>query len=324
MGAVKSFIYNKDILEEIDFAPEKKADEWDEKVTIWANVNLNGPKDEIEKVFKRIDSHPLVQKGILEKTKRPKFQDFEDAIVLQVNSINHYKGTLEFGSIRFILGEKFLVTFQENKEDPFDSVREKIRKKKGLIREKGPDFLMYHLLEAIIDDYIDLIDELEEKEFIPTKTLQDWNPNPESMTRLEKMNQKLYDIKASIRPLIESVEIIEKGLSNLIRDHNRKYFLDLKQQSQFLINSIESFEHRLESSINLFFTMQGHHMNQVMKTLTIVSSIFIPLTFIAGIYGMNFLNMPELNTKYGYFVILGVMLATVIGMMLFLRKRKWF
>ena len=113
-------------------------------------------------------------------------------------------------------------------------------------------------------------------------------------------------------------------MSGLRDKRSKKFFLDLVQQCQFLIDSIESFEHRLESSINLFFTMQGHHMNQVMKTLTVVSSIFIPLTFLAGIYGMNFQYMPELDDKYSYFIVLGIMGAIAFGMVLFLRMRNWF
>jgi len=325
MEAVSLFIYNREEYKELDYVPEGRINERKDNNTVWSNVNINGPKEEIEAIFKRINTHPLVIKGILDPTKRPKIQDLGDAVLLQVNSVNINTDDHQYlNLIKFILGKNFLVTFLETSDDPFDSVRDKIRNGKGIIREKGPDFLLYRLLEAIIDNYFDKLDELQSHKGLTNRVEKDWKPTPESMQKIEKMNQRLFDVKKSIRPLIESVTILERGLSDLIQDNNRKYFLDLQQQCQFFIDSLESYEHRLESSINLFFTMQGHHMNQVMKTLTVISSIFIPLTFLAGIYGMNFANMPELDMKYGYYLILSLMSATVIGMLIFLKRRKWF
>ncbi len=323
MSTFQVILYKEDYYEEITRMGESRIIEDHPDKVFWGNVNLHGDQEQLQKVFERIHAHPMVQRGILDKTKRPRIQDFEEAILLQVYSVNKDESG-EFELLKFILGPKFVISFQEKDGDPFDGVRKRLQDNKGIIRSKGADFLLFRLLEAIIEGYFDLVEDLQGLDFFSKSRLGDWNPDPASMKSMENLNQRLFEIKKSIRPLIETVAFLEKGLSGLIHKKNAKYYHDLRQQCQFLIDSIESFEHRLESSINLFFTMQGHRQNQVMKTLTVVSSIFIPLTFLAGIYGMNFEYMPELDDKYSYFIVLGIMFSIAVGMTIFLKMRKWF
>ncbi len=323
MEKLQIYLYDEDEIENIQTPTEGRLTDIFPEKRIWANVNLNAPNDFTEALFDRIKTHPLVKKGILDPTKRPRIQDFEEAIVFQINSYNKDE-TGDYELIKFVLGKNFLISFQEKEGDPFDGVRDKLWEKKGIIRDKGVDFLLFRLLESILEGYFDLMDEIQQNEIFPKGRHQDWTPDPEKMRQLEELNQFLFGIKKSIRPLLESVHFIQNGHSALIAKKNIKYFHDLKQQCQFLIDSIESFEHQLESSINMFFSMQGHRMNQVMKTLTVVSTIFIPLTFLAGIYGMNFEYMPELDNHYAYFVVWGIMGGIAIGMIWFLRMRKWF
>jgi len=220
----------------------------------------------------------------------------------------------------FIISSGFLWSIQEKEGDYFNWIRERIETNKGIVRRKKADYLLFLILESIVDNYEDTYENNAE---LSAKLLDTENvkPTPEFTSLVEKRKQELFNFKKatlSLRDTIVKLEKIE------IKDFNVKYFSELKEQTNNLVSNIDFELQELESKINMIFSIQGHRLNEVMKTLTILSVIFIPLTFLAGIYGMNFENIPELKYQYGYFVLLGVMVLVTLAAIWYFKKKKWF
>lgn len=290
----------------------------------WLNIHGIHDVELIKSICYKLGIHRLVVQDILDTNQRPKLQEFENYLFFSVKSILPTDDNeLKIEQISFVLGNNFVLSFQERPADFFEHIRQRIREYKGLARERSADFLLYLLLEAILDNYFTTLEDLEPKIY-EMITITDSDPDPKIMSEIENFKKLILQIKRSLNPLFEAISGIEKGISGKIQEQHLKYFNDLKDQCSQALENSEALIQRLESGTNLFFSVQGHRMNQVMKTLTIVTSIFIPLSFIAGVYGMNFSNMPELTWQYGYFVVLGIMVVLIIGMLAFFKKQKWY
>ncbi|QTD38881.1 magnesium and cobalt transport protein CorA [Polaribacter batillariae] len=220
----------------------------------------------------------------------------------------------------FIVSPDYLWSIQEKQGDYFNWIRERLEGNKGIVRKKKADYLLFLLLESIIDNYQDTYQENAE---LSSNELSSANikPTPEFTSLVEKRKQELFNFKKATISLKDTIVKLEKIE---IKGFNVKYFSELKEQTNNLISNIDFELQELESKINLIFSIQGHRLNEVMKTLTILSVIFIPLTFLAGIYGMNFEHIPELKFKYGYFILLGVMVLVTIVSVWYFKRKKWF
>lgn len=324
---IQSFFYTTTLLEENpdfqlkDFINFPKAQH-----TSWVNFHGVHEHEKILPLAKQLQLHHLSIQDIFDVKQRPKFQIFPDYILLNINSIFKEDDALELYSeqISFVLGKAWLASFQEKKNDHFTHLRERIRQDKGIVRERSADYLLYLLLEAILDEYSILIETL----FDEINKFQSYNINSslnhtvfQQIAILKKNNLVL---KKSIVPIMEFCEEIEFTTHISIEDSSIKYFKDLKDYCNHLIEDTEEIKSGLESNINLFFSAQNNQMNQIIKILTIVSTIFIPLTFIAGIYGMNFEFMPELAWPYSYLVIWIVFIGVFVGMLVYFKNKKWF
>ncbi|TXD47978.1 CorA family divalent cation transporter [Polaribacter sp. IC073] len=220
----------------------------------------------------------------------------------------------------FIVSKDFLWSIQEKKGDYFNWIRERLEGNKGIVRKKKADYLLFLLLESIVDNYQNTYQENAE---LSSDQLSSGNikPTPEFTSLVEKRKQELFNFKKATMSLRDTVVKLEKME---IDGFNVKYFSELKEQTNNLISNIDFELQELESKINLIFSIQGHRLNEVMKTLTILSVIFIPLTFLAGIYGMNFENIPELKSENGYFILLGIMVLISILSVWYFKRKKWF
>jgi magnesium transporter len=220
----------------------------------------------------------------------------------------------------FIVSKDFLWSIQEKNGDYFNWIRERLEGNKGIVRKKRADYLLFLLLESIVDNYQDTY---QENAALNSDKLSANNikPTPEFTSLVEARKQELFNFKKATMSLKDTVVKLEKME---IDSFNVKYFSELKEQTNHLISNIDFELQELESKINLIFSIQGHRLNEVMKTLTILSVVFIPLTFLAGIYGMNFENIPELKSENGYFILLGVMLLVSIISIWYFKRKKWF
>lgn len=290
-------------------------------------LNIHGLHDVVlmKNICTKIGIHDLVVQDILDVNQRPKAQEFDDYWFLTMKSITPSTlDILELEQFSFVLGKDFLVSFQERKADYFDHIRERLRGKIGAIRNRESDYLLYLLLESILDNYFKTINNIE-------KNMEDFglidinvDPSPHLLGTIEKYKRQIHLIKKSILPIRDFVLKIEREDNIFIRKNHLKYYYELKDLCLSLLDDCEQIDVRLESSTNMFFSIQGHRMNQIMKILTVISSIFIPLTFIAGVYGMNFSDMPELHWRWGYISVWVLMLMVAFILIIFFKRKKWF
>ena len=324
------FVYNDtEFAEYQEIAPNDFKKCIDSTQTNWLNIHgLNDiPVIEAIGAFFQIDNFLL--SDILNTTRRTKLEESVNSLFFNIKSILPAENSdnISIEQISFLIKGGVLISFQEKKSDFFTHIRERIRTHTGIIRTKKADFLLYFLLDAIIENFFITIENEEDKveELI---TLSKESTDPHILIRIEKHRDNFNFLKRSIIPLRDSLYGIktlrEDELCNVIENETYIYFSRLHQKCLELLEQIESDMGMLESASNFFFSSQSHKMNEIMKTLTIVSAIFIPLTFIAGIYGMNFEHMPELKYQNGYYTVIVIMFLIVVGMMVYFKKRKWF
>jgi len=324
--AVQLFKYNEDeCLEDSDYSLKIFDGFQKGQYQNWLNIHGLHDIEKIRNLCDQLAVHDLAIQDILDVNQRPKFQEYEKKWFFTLKSvIPSANSQLEQEQLSFILGDNYLVSFQEKKADYFDHIRERLRNKVGIIRERGSDYLLYLLLEAILDNYFKTVNSIEDKIDKLGLVDMDSDPSPLTLKNIEHYKRQIHQIKKTIVPIKEFVTKLEREQFGFIHEKHIKYFYELRDLCLSLIDDCDYIGVKLDSSINLFFSVQGHRMNEVMKTLTIVATIFIPLTFIAGIYGMNFSNMPELNWKWGYYGVWIVILIVFFGMLVYFKRKKWF
>lgn len=319
------FEYNKDLISETADLNLEELDDLNSVNKIsWLNINGLHDTDAIVSVCRKLTIDNLVIQDILDLNQRPKFQEFDDYFFLTIKTTVPSSTQLQIEQISFVFNENFLISFQEKKGDYFEHLRTRLRENRGIIRERRTDFLLYTLLEATLDNYFRSFDTIQrEVEKFELQSI-DKDPSPAILEQIEKYKMYVHFINKAIQPIRDFLLTNERESLRFIDSRNLKFFMEIKDLCYTLLDSCYSISALLESSTNLFFSVQSHRMNQVMKTLTIVSTIFIPLTFIAGIYGMNFKYIPELELKNGYFMVWGLMIVILIAMIIFFKRRKWF
>ncbi|WP_421812256.1 CorA family divalent cation transporter [Flagellimonas sp.] len=244
----------------------------------------------------------------------------EDQLFIAARILKTEGYGMESEQMYFVVSKDFNWCIQEKRGDHFDWIRQRIFENKGIIRKKRADYLLFFILETLITNYKEKYEESVLMENALDAIVKR-EPTPEFMFEVEQKKALIQDFKKAshgLRDIIIKLERVE------VKGFQTKYFSELREQINSLIADIDSDIMELESQINLFFSVQGHRLNEVMKTLTIFSVVFIPLTFLAGIYGMNFENMPELRSPYGYFILLGVMLVVTLISIIIFKRKKWF
>lgn len=318
--------YNRETIDEIaDYDISAFAGFQEDDRQHWLNIHGIHDVDIVTTICEKLDVHALVMQDILDINQRPKFQEFDDYCFFTLKSVlptSDYQVVSE--QLSFILGKNYLISFQERKADYFEHVRQRIRENVGIVNHRGPDYLLFLLLESILDNYFKTVDNVEKNIEAFGIIDIDSDPSPDVLKDIEQFKREIHLIRKTILPIKEFIAKVEVEQFKLIHKKQIKYFQELKDLCLTLLDSCDQIDVRLESSINLFFSIQGHRMNQVMKTLTVVATIFIPLTFVAGVYGMNFVNMPELNWKWGYFGVWGIMILIFLYMLYYFRRKKWF
>jgi magnesium transporter len=290
----------------------------------WINIDGLHDIDLLDRLGECYGLHHLMLEDILNTDQRPKMDDFGSIlyIVLKMLMFRDETGDLEVEQVSLILGDNFVISFQERAGDVFDPVRERIRKNKGRIRKMGADYLAYTLLDIIVDNYFTVLDQLGEDIESLEEELGD-SPDPKELHMMHSLRRSVIFIRRSILPLRDIISRLEKGESPLIGESIRIYMKDILDHLMHVNDTIDTSRDMLSSMHDIYLTSMSNRMNEVMKVLTIIATIFIPLSFIAGVYGMNFEVMPELNWRWGYFMCLSLMF--IVGMVLVIYfKRKNF
>ena len=289
-------------------------------------INLNGVRDSelMEAIGKIFNIHLLTLEDIMNTGQRPKYEDFDNYlfVCLKMLTFSNATNNIESEQVSLVIANNCVITFQEKKGDVFDSLRERIRKGKGRIRKMGADYLAYSLLDAIVDNYFLVLEGIGDKLESLELTLVS-RPEFTTLKSIYHFKQEMLYMRKAIWPLRDMVGVIHRNDSLLISDETSLYFRDLHDHTIQVIDTMETFRDMVSGMLEVYLSSVSNRMNEVMKVLTVFAAIFIPLTFIAGVYGMNFEYMPELKWKWGYFGALLLMLTVAAGMLAYFKKNKW-
>jgi magnesium transporter len=324
------FVYDDVNLSEYeDFNVSDLGKSIDIQKTNWLNIHGLNDIDLLKSIgnYFKIDNFMLAD--ILNTNRRTKIEEQHDILFFNIKSLlpTADSDNIRAEQISFLIKNGFLISFQEKRSDFFTHIRERIRTHSGIVRTKKADYLLYILLDAIIENFYITI-ENEEDKIEDLIDLTKSSTDPIILEKIEKHRDNFNFLKRSIIPLRDSLYDIKSmkddNVFNVIENENFSFFARLYQKSLELLEQIESDMDSLHSASDYYFSAQSHKMNEIMKTLTVVSAIFIPLTFIVGLYGMNFKYMPELEYEHGYYTVIGIMFLLVIGMLYYFKRRNWF
>lgn len=317
--------YNANLYEEKENAtPEECVDLCSSSDIIWINVEGIHDTETIDKIGELFNLHSLTVEDILNTMQRPKFEDFDSYlfIVLKMLGISDMKSGMEKEQVSVILGENFVITFQERPGDVFDTVRECIRGARGRIRKAGADYLAYALIDAVVDSYFQILESIGDQiEQVEDRVILD--QEPDTISKIHKFKRAMLFMRRTVWPLREEIALLEKSGSDLVTEPTSLFIRNLYDHTIQVIDTVETYRDIISGMHDTYLSSVNNRMNEVMKVLTILATIFIPLTFITGIYGMNFRHMPELYWEWGYYGALGLMLVIAIAMLAHFRKKKW-
>ncbi len=290
----------------------------------WINVDGLHDVDLVAAVGNGYGVHPLALEDVLSIHQRPKFEDYESHLflVVQMMAWDAAAESVSSEQVSFVLGPHFLLTFQEQGGDVFDPIRERLRANRGRLRKLGPDYLLYALLDVIVDNYFVILEKLDERiEQLEEELTQ--SPSHLTLQAIHRMKREMIFLRRAVWPLREVIGAIGRTESDLIQPETRLFLRDIQDHAMQVIETVETFRDLLAGMLDLYMSTISNRLNAVMKVLTIIATIFIPLTFIAGVYGMNFEFMPELHWRWAYPAILAIMLLIGGGMLWIFRKRGW-
>lgn len=291
---------------------------------VWVNVEGVHDVDVIRAIGEKHAFHPLVLEDIVNTVQRPKIEDYDDYLFIVLRMLRPTaEGSFCSEQLSIILGPDYLFTFQEGiKGDVFDPVRDRIRSGKGKIRGMGADYLAYALIDAVVDGYFTVLEELGER-IVDVEEELTLTPDQKSLHLLIGMKKEIIFLRKSVWPLREAISFLERGDSHLLHDTTRLYFRDVYDHTVQVIDTVETYRDLLSGMLDLYLSSIGNRTNEVMKFLTVIGTIFMPLTFLVGVYGMNFKHFPELEWHDGYFILWGVMIAMALLMVAYFRKKRW-
>lgn len=315
----ESFFTEKEISEAKDVTEGKRV-----QAVQWISVDGLQNTTLLEELGNIYDLHPLVLEDILNTDQRPKMEDYGDYLYIVLRNFNNQSnGDFISEQISIILGKDFVISFREKESSLFDSIRERLRSSKGRIRKAGADYLAHAIIDTIVDNYFIVLENLEEKiEFLEDELVK--KATPVTINTIHVLKRELILLRKSLWPLREAISSLERSDSLLISQSTSLYFKDIFDHVIAIIDSVETFRDMLSGMLDIYLSSASNRMNEIMKVLTIIATIFMPLTFLAGVYGMNFEFMPELKWRWGYFGLLAIMLIVALSMIYYFKKKKWF
>ncbi|MFN2261375.1 MAG: magnesium/cobalt transporter CorA [Psychroflexus sp.] len=290
----------------------------------WINFSGLHDVEKLGKLGQLLNIHPLVLEDIANTRQRPKLDEFEDYLFMALKML-YYTTENEFVKEHFgiILHDSYIITFQQNKDDVLNFVRERVHNKTGRIRTQNTDYLFFAIIDAVIDNYYNITETVEEKtEDLEDKILSD--ANSASSNEIQMLKREILSIRKSVAPTKELINRLQNSKHKLFDKSTRFYLADLYDHILQVTENVDIYREITWGLLDMHMSSMSNKMNEVMKVLTIMSTIFIPLTFIVGVYGMNFEYMPELDAKSGYFIVWAVMIALTVLLIFYFKKKKWF
>lgn len=289
----------------------------------WINVDVLSDVSIIEALQSHFNLHALIVEDIM-NDQRPKAEEFDDYVFFTLKMLYRIQGNeIDYEQISFVLGTNFLLSFQEKEGDLFDQFRERIRLSQGRVRERRADYLLYRLIDIIVDHYYVVLENIGNIIEDVEDAIYD-NPTNHTFHRIQQLKKDLIYLRKTVLPLREALSTLMKDEGGFIEEDTLPFFSDIYDHIIHLTESIDTYNDLTTGLVDLYFNTQNNRLNEVIRVLTVISTIFIPLTFIAGVYGMNFRFMPELDWRWGYFTVWGIMILVTGTMLTYFKFKKWF
>ena len=315
--------YSSNTVEETDVSTVEECIPYKDKSSVtWIDIQNIEDEKVIDSIGSLFSIHPLIIEDIKRIGQRPKMEEFDTYSYFVLRMFSFLNDKIQTEQISIVMGKSYIITFQEKPGDVFDPIRERIRAKKFRINTLGSDFLAYSLMDVIIDNYFVILETLgEEVEHLEDVLLL--NPTKAALHKIHSLKRKVLSLRRSVWPLRELLTNFERSESPLIQRSTHEYIRDVYDHAIQIIDTVETYRDSLSSMLDIYLSSVSNRMNEIMKVLTVISTFFIPLTFITGLYGMNFKYMPELSLKWGYPAVLIIMILTVAGLVVYFKKKKW-
>ena len=294
-----------------------------DETVAWVNVGGVHNVDVLETIGKQFALHPLLLEDIANTDQRPKLDDYDTYffLVMKMLSLTD-RGEILVEQVSFVLGRNFVLSFQENGTDAFRSVRERLRGGKGRLRQNGSDYLLYALVDAIVDQYFAILEALGERiETLQEKVMAD--PKRDTLKDIHTLKRQLLFVRRAVWPLREAMNSFSRTECPFLHESTKVFFRDVYDHVVQIVDTIETLREMVSSSLDIYLSSVSYRLNAVMRVLTVITTIFMPLSFIASIYGMNFEHMPELKWEWGYPLVLGLMGVVAAAMLIGFQRRKW-
>jgi magnesium transporter len=302
--------------------PDLLAPPADESV-VWINVSGVHQMEVLETLGKQFVLHPLLLEDVANTDQRPKLDDYETYffLVMKMLSLTDAK-EIAVEQVSLVLGRNYVISFQENGTDVFQPVRDRLRGGKGRLRQSGADYLLYALVDAIVDQYFAVLEAMGEKiEALQHTVVED--PKPETLNDIHALKSQLLFLRRAVWPLRDVMNNLSRSDCPFLQHATKLFFRDVYDHVVQIVDTIETLREMVSASLDIYLSSVSYRLNAVMRVLTVITTIFMPLSFIASIYGMNFEHMPELRSRWGYPLVLAVMIAVGVGMLLLFRKKRW-
>jgi len=294
-----------------------------EQQTLWINVDGVHRPDVIERIGKRFGLHPLLLEDIAHTGQRPKLDDYREHLLVELNAVHFNGGRDEIitEQISLVLGRHWVLSFNERPQPYVKTMRDRLRVDKVHCRTLGPDYLAYSIIDNVVDNYYVVLEQLGDR----IDALEDElmaNPTPETLRTVYNMKREILHLRKSIWPLREVVGGLQRE-NDLVRPSTGVYLRDVYDHIIQVVDVVETYRDTISGMLDIYLSSMSNRMNEVMKVLTVIATMFMPLTFLAGIYGMNFRDMPELKWPWGYPALWAVMIVVAVGMLIYFRRRQW-
>ena len=315
--------YNEtEFIEKEFFGFEECMEHADPAMVKWINVDGIHDVALVEKIGKHFNIHPLTLEDVVNTNQRPKFEDYDNYVVSIMKMI-YYDTELHAEQLSVVLLEGLVISFQEvHGGDAFDLIRNRIRSGKGRIRKMGADYLSYALLDAVVDCYFSILEKIGDRiELLEEDLIAE--PTKETMQQLHYMKREMIFVRKAVWPMRELINNMERSETELIKPSTDIYLRDVHDHAVRVIDTVETYRDLLSGMMDIYLSSVSNKMNEVMKVLTIITTIFVPVTFIAGVYGMNFEFMPELHSPWAYSIVWAIMITIMGSLILYFRKKKW-
>ncbi len=315
--------FNENYIEEKIFSQIAELKDLSNSLCVtWINVDGIHDANVIEKIGSLYDIHPLTLEDIANTDQRPKFEDYDNYVVVMMKML-YYEAQLNSEQLTIVLKNNVVITFQENHGgDAFYPIRKRLKEAKGRVRKFGADYLCYALIDAVVDSYFNILEVIGDKiELMDEQLIVE--PTPDALKVLHAMKREMIFLRKSVWPVRDMVGSLERSETPLIQPTTDVYLRDVHDHVVRVIETVENYRDLINGMMDIYLSSLSNKMNEVMKVLTIISTLFIPVTFIVGVYGMNFDYMPELRSPYGYAATWLVMLTIMISLLYYFRRKKW-